>query len=215
MQLAEQFRPRNLSQVVGQPKAVSKLLTIAKRGYGGRAYLISGPSGTGKTTLARIVAASVAGEMATVEMNAQDCTLDDIRSMERDWQSSAIPSAENGPTGRAFIFNEVHLMRGAVVSRFLTTLEAIPAHVVVIFTTTTDGMTLFSDESDALPFASRCVRVQTTGQGFTPVIAEYVRNCCIESGCDGAPLESYVNKAKQLKGNGRALFHAAECGEID
>lgn len=214
MQLAEQFRPRTLDAVVGQTKAVAKLRALAARGFGGRAYLISGPSGTGKTTLARIVAAHVAGELATVETNAQDCTLDDIREMEREWHQTALPSAPDGPTGRAYIFNECHLMRGAIVSRLLTSLEAIPAHCVVIFTTTTEGMTLFGDNTDALPFASRCVRVQTTGQGFTPAIAEYVRNCAISAGLDGVPLDRYVSKAKDLKGNGRALFHAVETGEL-
>lgn len=52
--LFEQYRPANWSQVIGQEKAVAKIQQLAKRGLGGRAYWISGQSGTGKTTIGRL-----------------------------------------------------------------------------------------------------------------------------------------------------------------
>ena len=48
-QLAEQYRPRTFADVVGQDKALAKIRTLARRGLAGRAYWISGQSGTGKS----------------------------------------------------------------------------------------------------------------------------------------------------------------------
>ena len=62
MQLHEQYRPRSWSEVVGQDKAIAKVKLLAKRGLAGRAYWITGQSGTGKTTIARLIAAEVASE---------------------------------------------------------------------------------------------------------------------------------------------------------
>ena len=51
--LYEQYRPRTLDEVVGQPKAVAVVRRLIDNGAGGRAVWISGPSGSGKTTLAK------------------------------------------------------------------------------------------------------------------------------------------------------------------
>lgn len=57
--LYEAHRPQSWDEVVGQDKAVSKLLALKERvGLAGRAYWISGQSGTGKTTIARLIAAA-------------------------------------------------------------------------------------------------------------------------------------------------------------
>jgi DNA polymerase III gamma/tau subunit len=56
--LADKYRPSSWSEVVGQDKTVSRLQALAKRGgLAGRAYWLSGQSGTGKTTIARLIAA--------------------------------------------------------------------------------------------------------------------------------------------------------------
>jgi DNA polymerase III gamma/tau subunit len=57
MQLHEQYRPRDWSDVVGQDKAIAKIDALRNRGLAGRAFWISGSSGTGKTTVARLIAA--------------------------------------------------------------------------------------------------------------------------------------------------------------
>jgi hypothetical protein len=60
------------------------------------------------------------------------------------------------PTGRAWILNEAYLLRKPIISRLLTTLEQLPAHVVAIFTTTNEGQeSLFEYYDDASALLSR------------------------------------------------------------
>ena len=156
-QLAEQFRPGAWSQVVGQDKVVQRIQAMAKRGLGGRAYWLSGQSGTGKTTIARLIAGEVAGPLATNECNAQDATLNDIRGMETRFETRELSRAGE-PSGRPWIFNEAHLLRKPVISRLLTTMEMIPAHVAIVFTVISDGQdVMFEDCVDAHPLLSRCL----------------------------------------------------------
>ena len=60
MQLTERYRPADWPEVVGQDKAVQRLRALAMRGLGGRAYWLSGQSGTGKTTIACLIGAELA-----------------------------------------------------------------------------------------------------------------------------------------------------------
>lgn len=69
MQLTEQYRPKSWDDVVGQDKIVSKIQALAKRGLAGRAYWLSGQSGTGKTTIARVIAADVADAFFISELD--------------------------------------------------------------------------------------------------------------------------------------------------
>ena len=49
MQLTEQYRPRTFDDVVGQDKIIQRIKGLAKRGLAGRAYWLSGQSGTART----------------------------------------------------------------------------------------------------------------------------------------------------------------------
>ena len=59
--LYERERPASLDEIVGQSEAVAKIKRLVDQHWGGRAWWISGASGTGKTTLARILAQMGAG----------------------------------------------------------------------------------------------------------------------------------------------------------
>src|SRR5262249_24051242 len=75
MQLSEAFRPKGWEEVVGQETVVQRVQALAKRGLAGRAYWLSGQSGTGKTTIARLIAAEVADEFSTDELDAAALTV--------------------------------------------------------------------------------------------------------------------------------------------
>jgi len=69
--LADQYRPQTWSDVIGQNKVVSQLQRLAStRGLAGRAYWLSGSSGTGKTTIGRLIAQDVADSWAVNEIDA-------------------------------------------------------------------------------------------------------------------------------------------------
>ncbi len=60
MQLTEQYRPKQWSEVVGQNKVIRRIQQLARRGLGGRAYWLSGGSGQGKSTIGRLIASEIA-----------------------------------------------------------------------------------------------------------------------------------------------------------
>ena len=75
MELIEQYRPTSWGDVVGQDKALRQIDVWRKRGsLLGRKLWLSGKSGTGKTTIARLIAAEFADPMCVSEFNAKDMT---------------------------------------------------------------------------------------------------------------------------------------------
>src|SRR5262249_5574643 len=151
-----QYRPQTWADVVGQDKVVNRLLAMRQRGLAGRAYWLSGQSGTGKTTIARLIAGEVADPLCVQEVDAAGLTVSALRELERD---SAV-FGWGAKAGRAYIVNEAHGLRKDVIRYFLVMLERIPAHVAWVFTTTTEGQeSLFEDYDDASPLLSRCLRL--------------------------------------------------------
>src|SRR5262249_16674657 len=129
--LTEQYRPQTWSDVVGQDKVVHRIQALAKRGLAGRAYWISGQSGTGKTTIARLIAQEVADEFLIQEVDAASLTVNQLKELEREMHIHGW-----GKGGRAYLVNEAHALRKDVIRQMLVLLERIPAHVVIVFTTT-------------------------------------------------------------------------------
>src|SRR6516162_2799870 len=150
--LAELFRPDSWNAVVGQDKVVGRILALAKRGaLAGRAYWLSGQSGTGKTTIARLIAAEVASEWDVDEVDAQGLTVPQLKSLE----ASLTLRGMSDKGGRAVIINEAHGLRKDVIRQLLVTLERIPPHVVWVFTTTCEGQeSLFEEQEDSSPLLS-------------------------------------------------------------
>ena len=197
--------------VVGQDDAMQRIARVRKRGLAGRAYWISGPSGTGKTTIARLIAEEVASEWSIEEVDATQLTHTRVEELERQSYSLGF----SGKRGRVYIVNEAHGMNKRVVRQFLTTLERIPRHVVWIFTTTCAGQKLLFDGCvDASPLVSRCVRL-TTDTSHPIAFAIRARGVAKAQGMDARPLEAYVDLVQRHGCNLRAVFQEIETGMID
>ncbi len=78
--LHEKHRPTSYDALIGQDAAVKRLRRIVDRdGFDGDAFWIAGPSGTGKTTLAWIIARQFADSLDTIELDGEACTIDAVR----------------------------------------------------------------------------------------------------------------------------------------
>ncbi len=209
--LYEKYRPSRFDDVLGQDKAVKKIKTLLARGWGSRAFWISGSSGTGKTTLARIIASQKADEFYIQEFDSADqLSVSEIDAIERDMHFYA-----PGKGGRAYIINEAHGLRKPVIRRLLGLLERIPAHVCILFTTTKQGEArLFDDQIDANPLLSRCAKIELTNQGLAKVFAEHCREIADRENLNGKPLQSYVKLAQNCKNNCREMLMVIESGEL-
>lgn len=212
MQLADKYRPSTWAEVIGQNKIVSRLLALRDRGtLAGRAYWLSGQSGTGKTTIGRLIAADVADEFCTEEVDAATLTVADLVRLENEMNSYGF----GVKTGRAYLINEAHALRKPVIRQLLVMLERVPAHVVIVFTTTTEGQNaLFEDFDDASPLLSRCVRLDLARRGLNPLFAARAREIAQAEGLDGQPIERYERLAKESNNNFRAMLQAIDAGEM-
>lgn len=131
--LYRKYRPQAFKDVLGQEHIVSALEGAIKLGRISHAYLFSGSRGTGKTSVARILARALGTSDADLyEIDAaSNRGIDDIRLL-RDGVT-AVPFESKY---KVYIIDEVHMLTKEAFNALLKTLEEPPAHVVFILATT-------------------------------------------------------------------------------
>ena len=209
--LFDKYRPQTFDEVVGQEELVRRIRQIAERGLAGRAYWISGRSGQGKTTLARLIAREIASPVAIEERDAGELESAQLDRIERVMWLRGL----GAKPGRAYIVNEAHGLHKWELRRLLTTLEALPPHVAFIFTTTNLGQQgLFEAQIDAGPLLSRCYALPLKAHGLTAPFARRAKEIAGAEQLDGEPLEAYMALAERCDSNLRTMLQAVEAGEM-
>jgi DNA polymerase III gamma/tau subunit len=210
--LTEKYRPSTWGDVVGQDKVVARLQALANRNaLTGRAFWLSGQSGTGKSTIARLIAHEVADEFMIEEVDATSLTVPALIELEK----ASYLSGWGDKRGRAFIVNEAHGLRKDVIRQFLVVLERVPAHVVWVFTTTCEGQdSLFENYSDGSPLLSRCLDFPLARRGLAEAFAARAKQIAEQEGLDGRPVKDYLRLVQDHKNNFRAVIQSIESGEM-
>lgn len=167
--IARKYRPQRFADVVGQEHVTTTLMNAIRSGRIAHAYLLCGPRGTGKTTLARIFAKALnATGGPKAEWDESDPRVQEI-TQGRSLDVLEIDGASNNgvdsvrelretarfapAAGRfkIYIIDEVHMLSSGAFNALLKILEEPPSHVKFIFATT--------DPEKVLPtILSRCQR---------------------------------------------------------
>ncbi len=137
--LYRKYRTKTFAETVGQEHITTTLENAIKQGRISHAYLLSGPRGTGKTSIARILAHEINGlpyddetHLDIIEIDAaSNRRIDEIRDI-RERVSVAPASAKY----KVYIIDEVHMLTKEAFNALLKTLEEPPAHVVFVLATT-------------------------------------------------------------------------------
>ena len=152
--LARKWRPQIFEDVVGQDHVVKTLRNAVRLNRISHAYIFSGPRGTGKTSVARILAKSINCAEGPTETPCNRCAncseitagssldvreidgasnngVEEIRELRENIKFSPVSSRY-----KIYIIDEVHMLSKAAFNALLKTLEEPPSHVVFIFATT-------------------------------------------------------------------------------
>ncbi len=152
--LARKWRPRVFEEIVGQPHVVTALVNALDSKRLHHAYLFTGTRGTGKTTLARILAKAINCEGGITSQPCGKCRacididsgrfvdlleVDAATNTKVDEMRELLDTAQYMPVSgrfKVYIIDEVHMLSRHAFNSMLKTLEEPPEHVKFILATT-------------------------------------------------------------------------------
>ena len=168
--LYRKYRPNSFDDVLGQNKVVAVIKNAIINNKVSHAYLFSGPRGTGKTTVAKILARLVNCERLSSDgkpcekcfncinyLNSNDIVeidaasnngVDEIRELID--KVNLVPS---NAKYKIYIIDEVHMLTNQAFNALLKTLEEPPSHVIFVLATT-------DPQKVPLTISSRCQKFQ-------------------------------------------------------
>src|SRR3954449_8311130 len=218
--LYRRHRPRTFADVVGQEHVVRTLSNAVEQGRVHHAYLFVGSRGTGKTSMAKILAAALncsnggptvtpcgkcescvsiatATSLDVVEMDAaSNNSVDDIRDLRERVAYAPVAGAY-----KVYILDEAHMLTPAAWNAFLKTLEEPPPHTIFVLATT--------EANKVLPtVVDRCQRFDF-GRPSVPQIASVLRRAA-ESEAIAIPDEAVALVARSATGSFRDALGTLE-----
>ena len=190
--LALKYRPQTFDDVVGQAHVTTTLSNAISSDRVAHAILFTGPRGTGKTTIARILAKAMNCKKGPTPLPCNTCktcldiieghctdvfeidgasnnSVDQIRDLREN--VTYMPSSA---AYKIYIIDEVHMLSTAAFNALLKTLEEPPEHVMFIFATT---------EVHKIPatILSRCQR-HDLGRISLEMISNHLQKLCKDEG---------------------------------
>ncbi len=138
--LYRKYRSKSLDEIVGQEHITRLLSKAVASGRISHAYLLTGPRGVGKTSVARILAHEInqlpydesSTPLDIIEIDAASNNgVDDVRDLREKVQLAPVSA-----TKKVYIIDEVHMLTKQAFNALLKTLEEPPEHVVFILATT-------------------------------------------------------------------------------
>jgi DNA polymerase-3 subunit gamma/tau len=162
----KRYRPNTIEGVIGQDDAIATLKKFMAKGTVPHTILFSGPSGVGKTTLARILKNFLGCSKSDFrEINSADFKgVDTVRDIRSRINMSAL-----GGKCRIYLIDECHKMTNDAQNAFLKILEDTPDHVY-FFLATTDPQKLIS----AILTRAKEVRLRPIDSHHLQHLVEYV-----------------------------------------
>jgi DNA polymerase III subunit gamma/tau len=138
--LYRQYRSTSFDEVIGQEHITTTLKNSLESGTVGHAYLLTGPRGVGKTSIARIIAHAVNDlpyekdgvHLDIIEIDAaSNRRIDEIRDLREK-----VHIAPTSAKYKVYIIDEVHMLTREAFNALLKTLEEPPEHIIFILATT-------------------------------------------------------------------------------
>ncbi len=186
--LYRKYRPESFNDVLGQGSVVDVLSTSIKDNAISHAYLFSGSRGTGKTSVARILASEIGTSVNDLyEIDAaSNRGIDDVRALREAVQALPYESKY-----KVYIIDEVHMLTKEAFNALLKTLEEPPEHVIFVLATT---------EIHKLPdtVVSRC-EVHNFKRPTNQILKDHISNIAKQ---EGYKIEPAASELVSLLGDG-------------